>query len=154
MVSENNEGLNEPLVVIDGVMGGDLNNLNPNDIESIDILKDESSTAIYGSRGANGVVIITTKRGKSGKPQISWNSSVQFSSIANEYDLISAKDYPTVAAAAGNATPDAGARVDPFGSILQTAVTQQHDFSYGAGNDTGNYRISLGLLDQEGIIKG
>lgn len=164
---------NDPLYVVDGFpLGGGaaapgadvglgrlsarnpLSFINPADIASIDVLKDASATAIYGSRGANGVVIITTKRGKSGKPQITWNSSLQFSSIANEYDLISAKDYPTVAAAAGNATPDQGARVDPFGSILQTAVTQQHDFSYGAGNDTGNYRISLGLLDQEGIIKG
>jgi iron complex outermembrane receptor protein len=164
---------NDPLYVVDGFpLGGGaaspgadvglgrtsarnpLAFINPADIASIDVLKDASATAIYGSRGANGVIIITTKRGKSGKPQVSWNSSVQFSSIANEYDLIKANDYPEVAAAAGNATPDQGARVDPLGAILQTAVTQQHDFSYGAGNDTGNYRISLGLLDQEGIVKG
>ena len=164
---------NDPLYVVDGFpLGGGaaapgadvgigrlsarnpLSFLNPSDIASIDVLKDASATAIYGSRGANGVIIITTKRGKSGKPQINWNSSVQFSSIAKEYDLISANDYPAVAAAAGNATPDAGARVDPFGSILQSAVTHQHDFSYGAGTENSNYRLSLGLLDQEGIIKG
>jgi iron complex outermembrane receptor protein len=164
---------NDPLYVVDGFpLGGGaaapgadvglgrlsarnpLSFINPSDIASIDILKDASATAIYGSRGANGVIIITTKRGKTGAPQISWNSSVQFSSIANEYDLIKANDYPSVAAAAGNANPDSGARVDPMDAILRNAVTQQHDFSYGAGTDNSNYRISLGLLDQEGIVKG
>jgi len=164
---------NDPLYVVDGFpLGGGgvapgadvglgrlssrnpLSFLNPSDIASIDILKDASATAIYGSRGANGVIIITTKKGKSGQPQVSWNSSVQFSSIANEYDLIKANDYPSVAAAAGNTTPDAGARVDPFGSILRNAITHQHDFSYGAGSEHSSYRISLGLLDQEGIVKG
>ena len=164
---------NNPLIVVDGVplSGGDVSAgadvglgrrgatnplafINSSDIASIDILKDASATAIYGSRGANGVVLITTKSGRSGKAQISLNSSFQVGKIANEYDLISAEDYPSIAAGVGNADPDLGARLDPLGSILRTAFTQQHDFSYGSGGDTGNFRLSLGLLDQEGIIKG
>lgn len=164
---------NDPLIVVDGVplSGGGVSPgsdvglgrrgssnplafINSSDIASIDILKDASATAIYGSRGANGVVLITTKSGRSGKPQVSLNSSFQVGKIANEYDLISADDYPGIATSVGNSEPDLGARVDPLGSILQTAFTQQHDFSYGSGGDTGNFRLSLGYLDQEGIIKG
>ena len=164
---------NDPLIVVDGVplsgggvsAGSDvglgrqssrnpLSFINSSDIASIDILKDASATAIYGSRGANGVVLITTKGGRSGKPQISFNSSFQFSSIAHEYDLISAEDYPGLAAGVGSSDPDLGARLDPLGSILRSAFTQSHDFSYGSGGETGNFRLSLGYLDQEGIIKG
>ncbi len=164
---------NDPLIVVDGVplSGGNVSPgsdtglgrrgstnplafINSSDIASIDILKDASATAIYGSRGANGVVLITTRGGRSGKPQVSFNSSFQSSTISNEYDLISADDYPGIANSVGNPNPDLGARLDPLGSILRTAFTQQHDFSYGSGGDTGNFRISLGLLDQEGIVKG
>ncbi|QLE00827.1 TonB-dependent receptor [Galbibacter sp. BG1] len=163
---------NDPLIVVDGVpLGGGggagsdvgfgrqssrnpLSFINPNDIASMDVLKDASATAIYGSRGANGVIIITTKKGKIGKPQINFNSSVQFSKISNEYDLITADDYPSIAADVGNQNPDLGARLDPFGSILRTAFSQQYDFSYGAASETGNYRFSMGYQDQEGIIKG
>lgn len=162
---------NDPLIVVDGVpltagsvspgsggFGGSsstnpLNFINSADIESIDVLKDASATAIYGSRGANGVVLITTKSGKSGKPQINYSSSYSFANISNRLDLVEAKDYPTLAAAVGNATPDLGSRLDPFNNILQTAFTQTQDVSVAGGNETGNYRVSLGYLDQEGIIK-
>jgi len=164
---------NDPLYVVDGVpiSGGNtaagsdvglgrqsaknpLAFINSSDIASIDILKDASATAIFGSRGANGVVMITTKKGKRGKPQISWGSSFQFSNISNPLDLISANDYPSIAGAAGNSSPDLGERLDPLDAILQSAVTQQHDFSYGSGTESGNYRVSLGYLDQEGIVQG
>jgi len=162
---------NDPLIVLDGVplvsggvspsgsdFGGSsatnpLNFINSADIESIAVLKDASATAIYGSRGANGVILITTKSGKSGKPQINYSSSYSFANISNRLDLVEAKDYPTLAAAAGNTTPDLGARLDPFNNILQTAFTQTQDVSISAGSETGNYRFSLGYLDQEGIIK-
>lgn len=163
---------NDPLYVVDGVPlsgggtapGSDvglgsqssknpLAFINSADIASIDILKDASATAIYGSRGANGVIIITTKKGKSGKPQINFNTSYQFSTVANEYDLISANDYPQISGSLGNPNPDLGAKVNAFDEILQTAFTQQYDFSYGAGSENGNYRVSLGYLDQEGIVK-
>ena len=163
---------NDPLVVVDGIpLGGGggagsdiglgrqsarnpLSFINPNDIASMDVLKDASATAIYGSRGANGVIIITTKKGKIGKPQINFNTSVQFGTISKEYDLIEANEYPSIAASVGNTNPDLGARIDPFESILRTSFTQQHDFSYGAASESGNYRFSIGYLDQEGIIKG
>lgn len=163
---------NDPLVVLDGVplqggsvapnssnnFGGSsstnpLNFINSADIESIDVLKDASATAIYGSRGANGVILITTKSGKSGKPQISYSNSFSFANISERLDVVKAEDYPTLAAATGNTTPDLGARIDPFNNILQTAFSQTHDFSMAAGSETGNYRFSLGYLDSEGIIK-
>src|SRR5690606_14521872 len=83
----------EPLVVIDGLMGGNLNTLNPNDIQSIDVLKDASSTAIYGSRGANGVVIVTTKKGASGTPKISYDSYVGVKAPARLPELMSSEQF-------------------------------------------------------------
>ncbi len=164
---------NSPLVVVDGVPltdsdvspGSDtgigsssarnpLNFINPNDIASIDVLKDASATAIYGSRGANGVIIITTKKGKSGKPQMTFSVSTSVGSIANEYDLLSGDAFVQAANAAGNPGADLGGNVDAFDDILRSAVIQNYDFSYGGGSETGSYRLSLGLLDQEGIIQG
>lgn len=163
---------NEPLIVVDGVplsggavtpgsgspFGGSsstnpLNFINSSDIESIDVLKDASATAIYGSRGANGVILITTKSGKSGKPQINYSSSYSFGNISERLDVIDADDFGALATQAGNPTADEGARLDPFNKILQTAFTQTQDISIAGGSDTGNYRFSLGYLDQEGIIQ-
>ncbi|MBU2525418.1 MAG: TonB-dependent receptor [Bacteroidetes bacterium] len=165
-------GGNDPLIVVDGVplsggavtpgsdnaFGGSsstnpLNFINSADIESIDVLKDASATAIYGSRGANGVILITTKSGKSGKPQITYSSSYSFANRSETLDLIEASDFPAAAQAAGFETPDFGARIDPLNNILQTAFTQTQDISIAGGSDTGNYRFSLGYLDQEGVIK-
>ncbi|WP_271783624.1 SusC/RagA family TonB-linked outer membrane protein [Aquimarina algiphila] len=164
---------NNPLIVVDGIPltdsdvspGSDtgigssssrnpLNFINPNDIASIDVLKDASATAIYGSRGSNGVIIITTKKGKSGKPQMTFSASTSVGSIANEYDLLSGNAFVQAANGAGNPGADLGGNVDAFDEILRSAIIQNYDFSYGGGSETGNYRISLGLLDQEGIIKG
>lgn len=164
-------GGNEPLIVVDGVplsggavtpaLGNDfggssstnpLNFINSADIESIDVLKDASATAIYGSRGANGVILITTKSGRSGKPQITYSSSFSFANRSETLDLIESSDFPAATQAAGNQTPDEGARLDPFNNILQSAFTQTHDISISGGSDTGNYRFSLGYLDQEGVI--
>jgi TonB-dependent starch-binding outer membrane protein SusC len=156
---------NNPLFVIDGVpLSGDntsagndqqgvgrqpaknpLNFLNPNDIASIDILKDASATAIYGSRGANGVVLITTKKGK-GKGSLEYNVSGAFSSITKKYDLLSAAEYK---AAGGQ---DKGGSTDWQNELFRTAYTQQHDLSYGASDQSGAYRFSLGFMDQQGII--
>lgn len=163
---------NAPLIVVDGVPldggsvspGADigigstssrnpLNFINPADIESIDILKDASSAAIYGTRGANGVIFITTKKGKAGTPQISYNGSIGIGSIARKYDLLTADEYPDAARAAGNSNPDEGGSVDPLNDILRTAFTQNHNISVGGGSETGTYRFSLGVLDQEGIVK-
>ena len=116
--------------------------LNPSDIATVDVLKDASATAIYGSRGANGVVLITTKKGKSGKTKIDYNTYVGFSTIANELDVLTADDFDTPT---GNDT-------DWQEEIFRTAITKNHNISYGTGTDSSSLRVSLGLLDQEGII--
>ncbi len=160
-------GGNNPLFVIDGVpLSGDnttadgstqgigrqaaknpLNFMNPNDIESIDILKDASATAIYGSRGAQGVVLITTKKGK-GKGTLDYSYSLGLSSITKKYDLLDAKEF-----AAANPSQNRGSNTDWQAELFQTAQTNQHNMSYGGGDATGNYRFSLGYLSQDGIIK-
>ncbi|MCF2444435.1 TonB-dependent receptor [Dyadobacter sp. CY345] len=159
-------GGNNPLFVIDGVplsgdntsSGGDnqgvgrqpaknpLNFLNPDDIASIDILKDASATAIYGSRGANGVVLITTKRGK-GKGSLDYGYSLGVSNITKRYDLLNAQEY---IAAGGQ---DQGSETDWQKELFRTAMTHQHNLSYGGGDNTGNYRFSLGYLSQDGIVQ-
>ncbi|MBE9465005.1 TonB-dependent receptor [Dyadobacter sp. UP-52] len=159
-------GGNNPLFVIDGVplsgdntsSGGDnqgvgrqpaknpLNFLNPDDIASIDILKDASATAIYGSRGANGVVLITTKKGK-GKGSLDYGYSFGISNITKKYDLLNAKEY---VAAGGQ---DQGSSTDWQKELFRTALTHQHNLSYGGGDNAGNYRFSLGYLNQDGIVQ-
>lgn len=163
---------NDPLIVLDGVpldgrdisAGADvgagrvsarnpLNFINPNDIASINILKDASATAIYGSRGANGVVIITTKQGKKGKPELTYSASFSSSSIPEnrKYDLLSASEFVSEVP---NTNLHFGADVDAFDEITRTAFTQDHNLSYGGTTESGgSYRISLGVQDQEGVIK-
>ncbi|MCB0595345.1 MAG: SusC/RagA family TonB-linked outer membrane protein [Lewinellaceae bacterium] len=130
-----------------------LNFINPNDIASIEVLKDASATAIYGSRGANGVIIITTKRGRSGDPSIDFSFSAGASSILKKYDVLSASEYRNALNQYGITTGDAGGDVNAFDEILRTGITQNYNFSIGGGSDRGNYRVSAGYLDQEGIIK-
>ncbi|MBB6003346.1 TonB-dependent receptor [Arcicella rosea] len=159
-------GGNNPLFVIDGVpLSGDntsgdgessgvgrqpaknpLNFMNPDDIASIDILKDASATAIYGSRGANGVVLITTKKGK-GKGTLDYSYNHGISKITKRYDLLSTAEY--IAAGGQN---QKGA-TDWQNEIFRTAKTDQHNFSYGGGDQSGSYRFSLGYMSQEGIIQ-
>jgi TonB-dependent starch-binding outer membrane protein SusC len=158
-------GGNDPLFVVDGVplSGGNvtgggsngglgssaarnpLNFLNPEDIQSIDILKDASATAIYGARGANGVVLITTKKGK-GKGTLDYNYSLGVSNITKKFDLLSADEY--IAAGGQNN----GAKTDWQDEAFRTAYTHQHNLAFGGGDQSGNYRFSIGNLNQEGII--
>ncbi len=164
---------NNPLFVIDGVpLSGDattagggetslgsssaknpLNFMNPNDIASIDILKDASATAIYGSRGANGVVLITTKTGKSGKGTLEYGYDLGISTITKKYDLLSASEYKTAQTALGNTTNDLGGSTDWQNEIFRTGLTHNHNLSFGAGDVAGAYRFSLGFMDQDGIVK-
>lgn len=159
-------GGNNPLFVVDGVpLAGDdtssgnsangvgrqaaknpLNFLNPDDIASIDILKDASATAIYGSRGANGVVLITTKKGK-GKGVLDYGYSLGISNITQKYDLLSADEY--IKAGGQNQ----GGKTDWQDQLFRTGYTQQHNLAYGGGDANGSYRFSLGYLSQQGIIK-
>ena len=170
-------GGNNPLIVVDGVplSGGDvtpegsnvslgavaprnpLNFLNPNDIASVDILKDASATAIYGSRGANGVIIITTKSGQEGKGVLEYNVGVGISNITKKYDVLGRQEFLSAYAGFnGQAAADkldGGADTDWQDEILQTGLSNQHNLTFGAGNNGGNYRFSVGYMDQQGVIK-
>lgn len=166
-------GGNSPLFVVDGVplsgisskpgTGGPvgatqgsnpLNFLNPNDIANIQILKDASATAIYGSRGANGVILIQTKKGKSGDPTVTFNTSMGVSSIVKEYDVLDAESYRNALNDYGLTGGDFGASVNAFDEILQNGLTNNHAMTIGGGNSKGNYRVGLGYLNQEGIVRG
>ncbi|UKJ07777.1 TonB-dependent receptor [Solitalea lacus] len=130
-----------------------LNFLNPDDIESMDVLKDASATAIYGSRGANGVILITTKKGKSGKGVLTYSGSTSISELPKQLDLLNAEEFLAFRTEKGLTGGDYGANTNWQSQIYRTARTQSHNLSYGGGNDKGSYRASLSYLDQEGIIK-
>jgi len=127
--------------------------LNPDDIESIDILKDASSTAIYGARGANGVVLITTKKGKKGEGIITYDGYVGISQIREKLDLLSPSEFRSYRKADGSKLLDLGASTDWQDEIFATGITHSHNLSYGGGTDNFTYNTSIGYLDQEGIIK-
>jgi TonB-linked SusC/RagA family outer membrane protein len=171
---------NQPLYVVDGVPldgrsarpgfgAGDLGNtpdanplnfINPADIASMEVLKDASATAIYGSRGANGVIIINTKRGKSGDPRIDFSTSVGASNILKRYDILDGNEYRDALRQYNLTNPDGtlrgdeGGNVDAFDAILRTGLTQNYNFSISGGNNNGNYRLSASYMDQEGIVIG
>jgi len=162
-------GGNNALIVIDGLQGGNLNSLNPNDIESLEILKDASATAIYGSMGANGVILITTKSGKKSKPTIEYSYNIGIQSIRKKLDLMGAADYAKTrnawkATQNGSGTPDpifSEQQIKDFEKnggtdwqdvIYRVAPIQNHQLSLGGGTDNMKYMISGGYLDQEGIL--
>ena len=155
----------DPLVVIDGVptdLG--LNSINPQDIERLDVLKDASATAIYGSRGANGVIMITTRKGVAGTSRLSVSANAAFSHVSKKIGLLDAAGYAALSndmlsAAGHNTNPDwadpsaltGGTRwVD---ELLQTGIMQNYNVSYSGGNEKARYYFSAGFLDQSGIVK-
>lgn len=163
----------EPLYVIDGVplditdvqpsgaslkgvdaMGtkNPLNFLNPDDIESIDALKDASATAIYGSRGANGVVIVTTKKGKEGKSKVSYSTYVGISELPSQYTVLNAAEYNAARAARGLAAADMGSDTNWQKEIFRSAYSQNHSLSISGGSKNSNYRASFNYMNQDGII--
>jgi TonB-linked SusC/RagA family outer membrane protein len=150
-----------PLFVLDGLAldnsstggGNPLNFLNPQDIASIDVLKDASATAIYGARGANGVILITTKRGKSGASTMTYSGSIGFSSIAKKLPVFSTGEYKKEVAAVGGVLDDKGGSTDWQDVITRTAVTQNHNLTLSGGANKLTYYASFGLQNQEGIIR-
>ena len=151
-----------PLFVIDGVAldntstGGatnPLNFLNPQDIEAIDVLKDASATAIYGSRGANGVILITTKRGKLGFSTLNFSTDYGISNLARPIEVFSADEYRVQVPKVGGVLEDLKANTDWQKEVMRTAYTQNHNLSFGGGADKLTYYASLGLQNQEGILK-
>lgn len=165
---------NDPLYVVDGVplqfgsgnmfvsgMQGSspfpsqasnpLNTLNPADIESIDILKDASATAIYGSRGANGVIVITTKSKKASET-LTYDTYVGVSSVRETLPFLSADEYRDFARRNGLDFPDEGANTDWQSEVFRTAISQNHNLAFGGGSETSNYRASFGYTSQEGVL--
>ncbi|WP_435132103.1 SusC/RagA family TonB-linked outer membrane protein [Formosa sp. A9] len=144
---------NNPLVVVDGVAGVDINTVQPSDIKSMDVLKDASATAIYGSRGANGVIMITTKSVKSGK-SVTYTGLTGISNAANHLDILSANQWRQYVR--DNALQDAidyGANTNWQEELEQTALSQSHVVSFNSGGDGSGLRASISYLNKEGIIK-
>lgn len=145
-------GSTQPLIIIDGVLGADLKSVDPADIESIDVLKDGSAAAIYGTRGTNGVVIITTKKGRAGKPTLEYNGFVSSESVAKSLDLLTPEQYRNYVANNPNEKPDdLGGSTDWFEEITQTGISQYHGLSYSGGNDNTTYYASMNYRDVQGI---
>ena len=129
-----------------------LNTINPSDIESIDILKDASATAIYGSRGANGVILITTKKHKGLGETISYDTYCGISSIRKKLPFLSADEYRNYAEKVGVSYSDLGYDTNWQDEIFRTAFSQNHNIAFGGGSENSKYRASLGYNDQQGII--
>ncbi|WAC42372.1 TonB-dependent receptor [Pedobacter sp. SL55] len=163
----------DPLYVVDGVplditdvqaSGGSisgvgasakknpLNFLNTDDIESIEVLKDASATAIYGARGSNGVVLVTTKKGKKGDGSVNYSGYTSVSELPKKLDVLTADEFRQYVKANGFTVTDLNNNTDWQELIFRTATTQNHNLSYGGGTENTLYRFSLNMMDQQGII--
>ena len=150
-VSSRSAGLG-PLIVIDGVPGGNLTNINPNDIASFDVLKDGAASAIYGTRGSNGVIVVTTKKGsKDGQVHTSYSGQMSLDFIKKELDMMSAQDFRDVRLGWGDTGVDLGGNIDWLDESSRTGFSQQHTLSMSGGNDKSNYRVSVDYRDAHGI---
>ena len=159
------QGDNNPLYVIDGFVGADYTTINPQDIESIEVLKDASAVAIYGSRGANGVVLITTKKGKAGATAVSFTAKVSSASVLKKLDLLDAADYAATvnanAAATGTSaifSPQQIAQFQVNGGtnwqnlVFRTTPTEEYQLNISGGQEKTTYLIGANYLDQNGIL--
>jgi TonB-linked SusC/RagA family outer membrane protein len=172
-------GTSTPLVVIDNIQYDNLsvfNNLSPSDIESISVLKDASAGAIYGARGANGVIIVTTKKGKNGSMSVMYNNYIGFQEVTTVPQYLNAMDYATlkneadinrngpstalrytaadIQAMRDGSNPDRFANTNWANEILRRAPIQNHYISFSGGNDRTTFRASLGYLNQEAVVQG
>lgn len=156
-------GSNDPLLVLDGIpFGGSINDLNPDDIANVEILKDASATAIYGSRGSSGVILITTKKGtRSGKPVVSINSYYGISKITRAYPLMNAKEFTQYRLdanySAGNTADEQvgianGTNTDWQKLVYQKGFTSDNQISVAGGNDKTQYGLGLGYYKEQGIF--
>jgi len=149
-------GSSSPFVVIDGVPGGDLNTVAPQDIESISILKDASSAAIYGSRSASGVILITTKKGMKGNTKVSYEGYYGMDQVTNKPKLLTGAEWRKYAKDNNKDITgmDLGANTDWFGEIMRKGVTQNHSLSFSGGGEDHNYMASASYMDVQGVVKG
>ncbi len=155
-------GNTNPLYVVDGVWYDDITFLNPADIENVSVLKDASSEAIYGVRAANGVVLITTRKGKAGKASVNYNGYVGYQKVTNEVKMANANEYATLVneLAAANGTAPVFADPSQFGKgtdwyhqILRNAMITNHQISVNGGTEKSTYNFSIGYLYQQGLVK-
>ena len=137
----------QPLIVIDGVIGASLDLVDPNDIESFNVLKDGSAAAIYGSRGSSGVIIVTTKEGKKGETAFNYSGQVNIAQKVNGVDIMTPSEF--VAAGGTNL----GQQTIWLDEITRSAVTRIHNLSASGGNDKSTYRVSTNIRNVEGILK-
>lgn len=148
-------GSSSPLYVVDGIPGVNLNLISPSDIESIDVLRDASATAIYGSKAANGVIMVTTKRGQEGPARVSYSGYVAWDKIHNDHEMMSANDLRAYAKENGITLPnDKGANTNWADEVQQTGFTHNHNLSISGGNKSTTYNVSANYIAQDGIIKG
>jgi len=136
----------EPLVILDGVPGASLSNIDPRDIATIDVLKDGSAAAIYGTRGSSGVIVVTTKKGKKGTTRVNYNGYLATENITNTPDIATAEEFR---AAGGN---DVGGSTDWYDEISQSGLAQSHNISLSGGTDQTSYRASFNYRDQTGVV--
>ncbi|MEM9934481.1 MAG: SusC/RagA family TonB-linked outer membrane protein [Bacteroidota bacterium] len=139
-----------PLVVIDGVIGANLESLDPNDIESIDVLKDGSAAAIYGTRGNAGVLLVTTKQGKAGRTTVNYSGYVTAEEVGKFVDVMSADEYRSIILPTGNGE-DFGSNTDWFDELTQTGLTHVHNLALSGGTGQTTFRASVNYRDIEGI---
>lgn len=168
-------GNSAPLYVIDGVAGGDISSLNPSDIESVDVLKDAASAAIYGARAANGVILVTTKQGKEGKMQVTYDGYVGMQYLAKKPDILTAQEYiyaqELKAFNGGNAAYDWKKNLPEkiYNSVMdgswsgtdwidesyhEGAVTQNHAVNIAGGNEASKFSLGVAYTSQDGIFGG
>jgi len=162
-------GSNDPLLVVDGFpYAGSINDLNVDDIANIDILKDASATAIYGSQGSNGVIIITTKKGRVGKPVVGYNVSLGWSEVMEEFPMFSGEEFYAFKSEARYGAPNgtapavftqaeldgkaAGTNTDWQSTLYRKGFVQSHDLNLSGGTDQTQYGLGISYLNQEGVI--
>lgn len=136
----------EPLIVIDGVIGASLNTVDPNDIESMDVLKDGSAAAIYGTRGSSGVILVTTKSGKKGKAVVEYSGTAATETVARTINVMTADEYRALPG-----SNDLGSNTDWFDAVTKTGVSFVNNLSISGGNEGTSYRVSLNSRNVDGV---
>ncbi|MGN0048045.1 MAG: SusC/RagA family TonB-linked outer membrane protein [Bacteroides sp.] len=148
-------GSTEPLYVVDGIPGVNMNLVSPSDIESIDVLRDASATAIYGSKAANGVIMVTTKRGQDGPARVTYSGYVSWEKIHNDHEMMSADELRAYAKENNLSIPnDLGANTNWQDEVQRTGFAHNHNLSISGGNKSTTYSTSVNYIARDGIIKG
>ena len=149
---DHSSSMPDGIEISDGTRDSGLSMVNPNDIASIDVLKDASAAAIYGARGGNGVILITTKEGKPGAVSMTYDTYTSTSTVANKLDLMNAAQYKAFAEKVGASPIMGDADTDWQDEVFRTAISQNHNLSFGGGTQLSRYRVSLNYLDEQGIV--